>query len=46
MKGNYTIHNLWTLHPCPGHYEHTPLCQVHVKDILPHIYVQQSMIQK
>ena len=33
-------------HACPGHYEHTPLFQVHVKDILPHIDVQQSMTQK
>ena len=29
-----------------GHYEYTPLCQVHVKDTLPHIDVQQLMTQK
>ena len=34
------------LHACPGHYEHTPLCQVHVKDILPDIDVPQLMTQK
>ena len=34
------------LHACPGHHEHIPLCQVHVKDILPHIDVLQSMTQE
>ena len=34
------------LHACPGHYEHTPLCQVRVKDILPHTDVRQLMTIK
>ena len=40
------IHNLCTLHICYRHYEYTPLCQVDIKDILPHIDVQQLMSQK
>ena len=34
------------LHTCPGHYEHIPVCQVHVKDTLPHIDVRQFMTLK
>ena len=34
------------LHACPEHYEQTPLCQVHVKDILPQIDVRQSLTPK
>ena len=46
MKGNYTIHSLCTLHACFGHNEYTPLCQVHIKDILLHTDVQQLMSQR
>ena len=40
------IHSLCTLHACFGHNEYTPLCQIHVKDTLLHIDVQQLMSQK
>ena len=36
MKGNYTIHNLWTLHACFGHYEYNSLCQVDKGYTTPH----------
>ena len=40
------IPNLLMLHAYPGHYEHIPLCQVHVKDIVPPIDVRHSMTQE
>ena len=46
MKGNYTIHSLQTLPACFRHNEYTPLCQIHIKDTLLHINVQQLAIQK
>ena len=44
MKRNYTIHNLGTLHACFRQNEYTPLCQIHVKDTVLYIDVQQLVI--